>query len=99
MYIGLCMMMLWIALVLRIPYFNFKTFLVIEEPELLERKLLNDMESDNMINNEKTPLLGSTTASNTGNSQSSLSSCSSSPPTQHHDHHFQTEYLYQQNSN
>ena len=42
MYFGLCLMMLWIALVLRIPYFNFKTFLVIEEPELLERKLINE---------------------------------------------------------
>lgn len=40
------MIMLWIALVLRIPYFNFKTFLVIEEPELLEKK------------DESQPLLG-----------------------------------------
>ena len=33
------MIMLWIALVLRIPYFNFKTFLVIEEPEIAEEKI------------------------------------------------------------
>ncbi|KAH9398840.1 Potassium channel sub K member 1 [Tyrophagus putrescentiae] len=39
MYFGLCMIMLWIALVLRIPYFNFKTFLVIEEPEISEEKI------------------------------------------------------------
>lgn len=39
MYISLCMVLLWIALVLRIPYFNFKTFLVIEEPEIEEEHL------------------------------------------------------------
>lgn len=48
MYIGLCMIMLWIALVLRIPYFNFKTFLVIEEPEIYQEQL-----------NERTRLLNS----------------------------------------
>lgn len=42
MYFGLCMIMLWIALVLRIPYFNFKTFLVIEEPEIAEEKISNE---------------------------------------------------------
>ena len=42
MYFGLCMIMLWIALVLRIPYFNFKTFLVIEEPEIAEEKISDE---------------------------------------------------------
>lgn len=48
MYVGLCMIMLWIALVLRIPYFNFKTFLVIEEPEISEEHLKqwNDGDED-----------------------------------------------------
>lgn len=102
MYIGLCMMMLWIALVLRIPYFNFKTFLVIEEPELLEKKLLKDIESENMLNNEKTPLLSSTTTLTPGSSlrsKSSLSSCPSSSPTQHPDRNSQTDYLYPQKLN
>ncbi|XP_075679337.1 uncharacterized protein LOC113798318 isoform X2 [Dermatophagoides pteronyssinus] len=78
MYFGLCLMMLWIALVLRIPYFNFKTFLVIEEPELLERKLINeqlrnqqrcqhqsmddDVTDDDDDDNEKTPLVTSTSS-------------------------------------
>lgn len=53
MYFGLCMIMLWIALVLRIPYFNFKTFLVIEEPEIAEQKL-SDEETSLLSQNSNT---------------------------------------------
>lgn len=45
--------MLWIALVLRIPHFNFKTFLVIEEPEISEEKIPDERTAllENSINN------------------------------------------------
>ncbi|KAF7495051.1 Potassium channel subfamily K member 1 [Sarcoptes scabiei] len=78
MYTGLCLMMLWIALVLRIPYFNFKTFLVIEEPELLEKKLITKS-NGRLINDPETlPLLDPASAILTNHSSQPMQTQSSS---------------------